>query len=171
MTILKGWTLHCASSETTACGSTSGTSSSAGASMGVAPRRAINSPKCAPVRVSRIATTLDFIRDIQPRGRSDCSANRNARPESKILPMLNCPKWLPALWPPLLCLLVAGTSPASADPDGTRQAFVAALQRVRLNLPETPDSPALEAYALHDYLVAARLRRDLQGQPGDALDT
>ncbi len=59
----------------------------------------------------------------------------------------------------------------AADPDETRQAFVAAMQRVRLNLPETPDSPALEAYAIHDYLVAARLRRDLSKKADDGLDT
>jgi soluble lytic murein transglycosylase len=45
------------------------------------------------------------------------------------------------------------------------------MQRIRLNLPETPDSPALEAYAIHDYLVAARFRRDLAKAPGDALDS
>jgi soluble lytic murein transglycosylase len=60
---------------------------------------------------------------------------------------------------------------AAAAPDGTRQAFVAAMQRIRLNLPEPPDSAALEAYPLHDYLVAARLRRDLNKAPDDALDT
>jgi peptidoglycan lytic transglycosylase len=65
----------------------------------------------------------------------------------------------------------AEASPASADPDSVRQAFVAAMQRVRLNLPDTPDTPALEAYPIHDYLVTARLRRDLVKKPDDALDT
>ena len=46
-------------------------------------------------------------------------------------------------------------------PRAPGHAFVAAMQRIRLNLPETPDSPALQAYAIHDYLVAARFRRDL----------
>jgi soluble lytic murein transglycosylase len=59
----------------------------------------------------------------------------------------------------------------AADLDNTRQAFVAAMQRVRLNLPETADSPDLEAFAVHDYLVAARLRRDLIKNPDEALDT
>jgi soluble lytic murein transglycosylase len=65
----------------------------------------------------------------------------------------------------------AGTAPraAVADADSTRQAFVAAMQRIRLNLPDTPDSPALEAYVIHDYLIAARLRRDLR-EAGEALD-
>src|ERR1700681_949300 len=65
MTSWKGSVRQRVSSEATAWVSTSGTSSSAGASMGIAPRRAINSPKCAPVRVSRIATTLDFM-SMQP---------------------------------------------------------------------------------------------------------
>jgi soluble lytic murein transglycosylase len=60
-------------------------------------------------------------------------------------------------------------SPA-ADLDSTRQAFVAAMQRVRLNLSETSDSPDLEAFAIHDYLVAARLRRDLTKSPDEPLD-
>lgn len=51
-----------------------------------------------------------------------------------------------------------------------REAFIAALQSARLGLPETADSEVLEAFALHDYLVAARLRRDLAKNPGDALD-
>jgi soluble lytic murein transglycosylase len=50
------------------------------------------------------------------------------------------------------------------------QEFIAAMQRVLEHLPEPPDSPALEAYVIHDYLVAARLRRDLVAIPGDELD-
>jgi soluble lytic murein transglycosylase len=83
-----------------------------------------------------------------------------------------CP---PALLAPLLCVQLAsaaGGPPATvADPDGARQEYVAAMQRVRLNLPETPDSSALEAYAIHDYLVAARFRRDLIKKPDEGLDT
>src|ERR1700737_5083097 len=89
--------------------------------------------------------------------------------------MLIHSKRVPALLLPLLCVQSAptadGPQPTVADPDSTRQAFVAAMQRIRLNLPETPDSPALEAYAIHDYLVAARLRRDLQKKADDAADT
>src|SRR3979490_2079757 len=88
--------------------------------------------------------------------------------------MLIHSKWLRALLLPLLCVRFASAAdgrPATpADPDSPRQTFVAARQRVRLNLPETPDSPALEAYAIHDYLVAARFRRDLVKKPDDALD-
>src|ERR1700722_5361978 len=74
-------------------------------------------------------------------------------------------KLLPILWLSLFCMRVA--SPAESD----RQAFVAAMQRIRQNLPEEPDSAALEAYPIHDYLVAARFRRDLVKKPDDALDT
>jgi peptidoglycan lytic transglycosylase len=63
------------------------------------------------------------------------------------------------------------TSAASTELQSVRQAFVAAMQRIRQNLPDEPDSPALEAYAIHDYLVAARFRRDLLKKPDDALDT
>jgi soluble lytic murein transglycosylase len=51
-----------------------------------------------------------------------------------------------------------------------RQEFVAALARVQEHLPDRPDSAALDAYVIHDYLVAARLRRDLAATPGEALD-
>jgi soluble lytic murein transglycosylase len=77
----------------------------------------------------------------------------------------------------LICLqfaAVAGASApealAAAEPDDVRQEFVAAMQRVRLNLPDTPDPPALVAYAIHDYLIAARYRRDLLDKPDDAPD-
>lgn len=60
---------------------------------------------------------------------------------------------------------------AVMDQDAVRQEFVAAMQRVRLHVPETPDSPALENYAIHDYLVAARLRRSLTLNPSEDLDT
>jgi soluble lytic murein transglycosylase len=83
-------------------------------------------------------------------------------------------KWLLALSIFLRCMqLAAAADPApatAADQEIIRQVFVEAMQRVRLNLPETPDSPALEAYPLHDYLVAARLRRDLKKNPDDAAD-
>jgi len=77
----------------------------------------------------------------------------------------------------LICLQFAAVAGASApealpaaEPDDIRQEFVAAMQRVRLNLPDTPDPPALVAYAIHDYLIAARYRRDLLDKPDDALD-
>jgi soluble lytic murein transglycosylase len=56
------------------------------------------------------------------------------------------------------------------SPDPVRLEFMAALQRIRQHLPEPADSPALEAYVIHDYLLAARLRRDLADIPSDALD-
>jgi soluble lytic murein transglycosylase len=48
---------------------------------------------------------------------------------------------------------------------------MAAMQRIRQHIPEPPDSPALQAYVIHDYLVAARLRRDLAANAGSDLDT
>src|SRR5579863_4448754 len=89
--------------------------------------------------------------------------------------MLIHSKWLPALSIPLLCVqfasAAAGSPATAADPNSARQEFVAAMQRIRLNLAETPDSAALEAYAIHDYLVAARFRRDLIKKPDEGLDT
>ncbi|MEP6548190.1 MAG: transglycosylase SLT domain-containing protein [Gammaproteobacteria bacterium] len=60
---------------------------------------------------------------------------------------------------------------APAPSEDTRKAFVAAMQRVRQNLPDTPDSAALDAYVIHDYLVAARLRRDLTQRPDESVDS
>jgi soluble lytic murein transglycosylase len=85
--------------------------------------------------------------------------------------MWNRLKLKPALLLPLLFVVLPLLPAATVDDlQSTRQAFVAAMQRIRLHLPDTPDSPALEAYAIHDYLVAARLRRDVIQKPGDDLD-
>lgn len=72
----------------------------------------------------------------------------------------------------LLCMRVAaaGPAPAAADSEDTRQAFVAAMLRIRQHLPDPADSRALQAYAIYDYLIAARLRRDLTANTGDAQD-
>src|SRR5947208_12968231 len=48
--------------------------------------------------------------------------------------------------------------------------FMAAMQRIRQRTPEPADSPALKAYVIYDYLIAARFRRDLELKPGDDLD-
>ncbi len=45
------------------------------------------------------------------------------------------------------------------------------MQRVRTRAVELSDSAALEHYPIYDYLVAARLRRDLVVTPGEDLDT
>ena len=58
-----------------------------------------------------------------------------------------------------------------ADAEGVRQEFVAATQRIRQHQPDLPDSPALQSYAIHDYLVAARWRRDLIVGADEGLDT
>jgi soluble lytic murein transglycosylase len=51
--------------------------------------------------------------------------------------------------------------------------FKAAMQRTRtpLGAPEPPDSAVLKAYPIYDYLIAARLRRDLTFAPNEDLDT
>ncbi len=58
----------------------------------------------------------------------------------------------------------------AAQPLNARDEFVAAMQRVRLHQPDLADSPALEAYAIHDYLIAARMRRDLSLKADENLD-
>ncbi|MEP6883377.1 MAG: transglycosylase SLT domain-containing protein [Gammaproteobacteria bacterium] len=66
----------------------------------------------------------------------------------------------------------ASITPAGAvASEDTRNAFVAAMQRVRQNQPDTPDAAPLETYVIHDYLVAARLRRDLAQTPDASVDT
>src|ERR1700761_732777 len=70
----------------------------------------------------------------------------------------------------LLCVAARG-APADAPAEPLAPAdFIAAMQRARLNLPEPPDSAALKAYPIYDYLIAARLRRDLTWTPTDDLD-
>jgi soluble lytic murein transglycosylase len=54
--------------------------------------------------------------------------------------------------------------------EAVRQEFVAAMQRIRLHQADMPDSAALQNYAIHDYLVAARWRRDLALRSDESLD-
>jgi soluble lytic murein transglycosylase len=63
-----------------------------------------------------------------------------------------------------------GFASPPADHGAARMDFVAAMQRIKLHQPDTSDSPALEAYAIYDYLVAARLRRDLMAVADESLD-
>jgi len=44
------------------------------------------------------------------------------------------------------------------------------MQRIRLHQADLPESAALQGYLIHDYLVAARLRRDLTLRPDESLD-
>ena len=60
---------------------------------------------------------------------------------------------------------------ARADSDTASQEFVAAMQRLKLHQPDAADSAALKAYPIYDYLVAARLRRDLDRSADERLDT
>jgi soluble lytic murein transglycosylase len=73
----------------------------------------------------------------------------------------------------LLILLsaFATSHAAAASEDAVRAEFIAAMQRVHQRAPEQPDSPALQASVIYDYLVAARFRRDLELKPGEDLDT
>ena len=77
--------------------------------------------------------------------------------------------WLRALFG---AVIVFAFAPAlSAQPvDAVRDEFVAAMQHIRLHQTDAPDSPALQNYAIHDYLVAARLRRDLTMSANENLD-
>jgi soluble lytic murein transglycosylase len=54
--------------------------------------------------------------------------------------------------------------------DPARDEFVAAMQRIRLHQADVPDSAQLERYPIYDYLVAARLRRDLNSNADEKLD-
>jgi soluble lytic murein transglycosylase len=57
----------------------------------------------------------------------------------------------------------ARSDPAELD-------FVAAMQRLKQHLPDLPDSTSLRSLAIYDYLVAARLRRDLAAGADADLD-
>jgi soluble lytic murein transglycosylase len=76
-------------------------------------------------------------------------------------------------FPRLLALLplLATCCATSSGEDAVRAEFMAAMQRVRQHAPEPPDSRALKAYVIYDYLTAARFRRDLELKPNDELDT
>jgi soluble lytic murein transglycosylase len=68
--------------------------------------------------------------------------------------------------------ITSTTTAGAPDPAASvRLEFMAAMQRVRLHTPEVQDSPALESFVIHDYLVAARFRRDLASNPSDDLDS
>jgi soluble lytic murein transglycosylase len=85
--------------------------------------------------------------------------------------------WIKALWRTALLMALSATLFAQAPvtesgglKDPVRDEFVAAMQRIRSHQADTPDSPQLERYAIYDYLVAARLRRDLNSNPDEKLD-
>ena len=70
----------------------------------------------------------------------------------------------------LACALVCGGA-ARADSGAPSEEFVAAMQRLRLQQPDATDSAALKAYPIYEYLVAARLRRDLERFADERVDT
>ena len=103
------------------------------------------------MRVSNIATTLDFMPGLFNQHNAGMST------------------WLKALAG--AAIVFAFAPMLSAQPlEPVRDEFVAAMQRIRLHQPDVPDSPALQNYAIHDYLVAARLRRDLTLSANETLD-
>src|SRR5690348_9480816 len=70
-------------------------------------------------------------------------------------------------------LVGAKSDPKAAskvDEAAVQAEFKAAIQRVRQHQPDQPDSAALQAYVIYDYLLAARFRRDLELKPSDDLD-
>jgi soluble lytic murein transglycosylase len=84
--------------------------------------------------------------------------------------MSNCPRAFFAAAFMLALPLVGWCAHAPLDTQSARDEFVAAMQRIRMHQPDAPDSAALKAYAIYDYVVAARLRRDLSFSPSEDLD-
>ena len=73
----------------------------------------------------------------------------------------------------LLSIWAASVVASAIAPPQQRSAaeeFVAAMRRVQTNLPEPPDSSALKEYPIYEYVIAARLRRDLAASPGEQID-
>jgi soluble lytic murein transglycosylase len=67
-------------------------------------------------------------------------------------------------------LLMGGKPAPKVNGEAVRAEFMAAMQRIRQGTPDQPDSPALHAYVIYDYLTVARFRRDLDLKPSDELD-
>jgi soluble lytic murein transglycosylase len=89
-------------------------------------------------------------------GASDCpSKPHNAHMPHRLKSLLRVAIIL--VFPPVL------GAQSSTNTDPARPEFLAAMQRVASHLPDLPDSPGLKSYAIYDYLIAARLRRDLSG--------
>jgi len=66
--------------------------------------------------------------------------------------------------------VMTAEAPAQADSAAAREEFTAAMRRVSQRAAEPEDSEALRRYVIYDYLLAARLDRDLQLNPGEDLD-
>lgn len=75
---------------------------------------------------------------------------------------------LPSVLRVALLICAAAASPVLAS---AQAEFMAAMQRVRQGAADVPDSSALQSYVIYDYLIAARLRRDVQLSPSEELDT
>jgi soluble lytic murein transglycosylase len=66
---------------------------------------------------------------------------------------------------------VVGSAIADPPQPSPAEEFVAAMRRVRTPQPAPPDSSALKVYPIYEYLVAARLGRDLAASPNEETDT
>ncbi|HEX3913081.1 MAG TPA: transglycosylase SLT domain-containing protein [Steroidobacteraceae bacterium] len=84
--------------------------------------------------------------------------------------MSNRPRWLLNAAAILFIAPAVSAQPA-ADAATVRDEFVAAMQRIRAHQPDLPDSSELQSYAIYDYLLAARMRRDLTVKPDENLDS
>ena len=82
------------------------------------------------------------------------------------------PRSAAALCSVLIACVIASAAWAEgpAPPATAAEEFIAAMQRLRMSLPEPPDSAALKRFPIYDYLVAARLRRDLTRAPDEDID-
>jgi soluble lytic murein transglycosylase len=80
---------------------------------------------------------------------------------------------MPRLIAALLSIWTASVLASAIAPPqqpSTAEEFVAAMRRVSTHLPEPPDSSVLKDYPIYDYLIAARLRRDLAASPNEETD-
>lgn len=85
--------------------------------------------------------------------------------------MSNWPRWLLSAAAILFIAPTLGGAQPVGDADPVRDEFVAAMQRIRAHQPDQPDSSALQSYAIYDYLLVARMRRDLTAKPDETLDS
>jgi len=73
------------------------------------------------------------------------------------------------VWLALLPAAARTNAPAGGETLARRD-FQAAMHRVEMGAPDVLDPRRLRAYPLYEYLLAARLQRDLQDHPGAAVD-
>jgi soluble lytic murein transglycosylase len=79
------------------------------------------------------------------------------------------PRLIAALLSIWAACVLASANAAPPQPSAAEE-FVAAMRRVRSSAPEPPDTSVLKAYPIYEYVIAARLRRDLAASPGEQID-